>query len=84
MIYGYAILKTETETFGLPAWRSEDFGVCYGISKVRLFSNKKERNNAMNLEVKNKRADVDHILPFVTKETQGKLNFKTTIKTLKV
>lgn len=84
MIYGYAILKTETETFGLPIGRSEDFGVCHKITKVRLFSSIKERNNAIKLEIENKRAERDNILTFVTKNTQGKLNFKTTIKTLKV
>lgn len=74
MIYGYAILKSETETYGLPIYRSEDFGVCHSISKVRLFSSEKERNNSIELEIKNKRAERDNILPFITKGKQGKLN----------
>lgn len=80
MIYGYAILKSETETYGLPIYRSEDFGVCYSISKVRLFSSKKERDNGIELEIKNKKVERDSILPFVTKGKQGKLNFGSTTK----
>lgn len=84
MIYGYAILKTEIETYGLPCGMSDEYGEFHRITKVRLFRNKHERDNAIKLEIKNERAERNDILPFVTKETQGKLNFKTTIKTLKV
>ena len=76
MIYGYAILKKEVETYGLPFYRSEDFDEIHSISKVRLFASKKERDNGINLEVKNGRAKRDDILPFTTKGNQGKLIFQ--------
>lgn len=76
MIYGYAILTTEVETYGLPFYRSEDFEEIHSISKVRLFTNKKERDNGIKLEIKNGRAERDNIMPFVTKGNQGKLKFQ--------
>lgn len=75
MIYGYAILKTEIETYGLPFYRSEDFGELHSISKVRLFISKKERDNGIELEIKNG-AERDKIMPFITKGNQGKLKFQ--------
>lgn len=76
MIYGYAILKTEVETYGLPCYRSEDFEEIHSISKVRLFTSKKERDNGIELEIKNGRAKRNDIKPFTTKGNQGKLNFQ--------
>lgn len=77
MIYGYAILKREKETYGLPYYRSDEWGDFFKISKVRLFSNEKERDNAIEIEKKNNHYYVgEDILPFTTKSEQGKLNFK--------
>ena len=78
MIYGYAILKREKETYGLPYYHSDEWGDYFKISKVRLFTNKRERDNAIAIEKKNHRYYVgEDILPFTTKSKQGKLNFNT-------
>ncbi len=78
MIYGYAILKREKESYGLPFYRYEDWGDWFKISKVRLFSKKKERDNAMNIEISNNHYSIgEDILPFTTKSKQGKLHYET-------
>ena len=85
MIYGYALLKKERETYGLPSYRSDDWGDFFEISKVRLFASKRERDNAIEIEKKNYREKMGEfaylevgvdILPFATKSNQGKLHFK--------
>lgn len=82
MVYGYALMKREKETYGLPCYRSDDWGDYFEVSKVRLFSTKKERDNAIKIEKENYRKKMGEfhylevgvdILPFTTKSKQGKL-----------
>ena len=81
MVYGYAILKRKRETYGLPYYCSDEWGDYFEIPKVRLFSNKVERDNAIKIEKENYRKKMGKflevgvdILPFTTKSNQGKLN----------
>ena len=80
MIYGYAVLKEVSYTNGKPAWREDAWEKDTVVDKVRLFASEKERNNAIQLEIK--RLDRKYnileryrynVAPFKTKGTQGKL-----------
>lgn len=80
MIYGYAVLKEVSYTNGKPAWREDAWEKDTLVDKVRLFASEKERNNAIQLEIK--RLDRKYnvleryrynVVPFKTKGTQGKL-----------
>lgn len=79
MIYGYAIVDKETETHGLPFYCSDQWNDYPVIRKVRLFSSKKERDNAMNIE-KKKRTWIDtaEVVQFKTASVQGKLSIVPT------
>lgn len=79
MIYGYAIVDKKTETHGLPFYCSDQWNDYPVIRKVRLFSSKKERDNAMNIE-KKKRIWIDtvEVVPFKTASVQGKLSIVPT------
>lgn len=79
MVYGYAILKRKRETYGLPYYCSDEWGDYFEIPKVRLFSNKVERDNAIEIEKKNNPGYYvgENILPFTTKSNQGKLRIIT-------
>ena len=76
MIYGYAIIDTKTETHGLPFYCSDQWSDYPVIRKVRLFSSKKERDNAMNIEKKKHTSylDTSEVAPFKTSSVQGKLS----------
>ena len=80
MIYGYAVLKEISYTNGKPAWREDAWEKDTVVDKVRLFASEKERNNAIQLEIK--RLDRKYnileryrynVVPFNTKGSQGKL-----------
>ena len=74
MIYGYAIMKRSSISCGKPY--CAEWSDYFEISKVRLFTNKKERDNAIAIEKENHHYYVgEDILPFTTKSKQGKLNF---------
>jgi hypothetical protein len=74
MVYGYALMKREKETYGLPCYCSDEWGDNFKITKVRLFSTKEERDNAMKIEKKNYGYEEGtNMLPFETKSKQGKL-----------
>lgn len=82
MIYGYALLKRDKETYGLPCYKSDEWGDVFEISKVRLFKTERERDNAIEIEKQNhwekhneRLYEGEHILPFTTKSKQGKLSF---------
>ena len=79
MIYGYAIVDKKTETHGLPCYCSDQWNDYPIIRKVRLFSSRKERDNAMNIE-KKKRTwfDTAEVVSFKTASTQGKLSIVPT------
>lgn len=74
MIYGYVIIKYHTITYGLSIWHAEEWSHYYTVSKVRVFLNEKERDNAMEIEQKNHGYEKGvNMLPFTTKSNQGKL-----------
>lgn len=78
MVYGYVIIKYHTITYGLSIWHSAEWSHYYTVSKVRVFRNKKERDNAMKIEKKNHGYEEGtDMLPFETKSKQGKLNMHT-------
>lgn len=80
MIYGYAVLKEVSYTNGKPAWREDAWEKDTVVDKVRLFASEKERNNAIQLEIKSLDRKYNileryryNVVPFKTKGSQGKL-----------
>lgn len=78
MIYGYAVLKEMSYTNGKPAWREDAREKVTVVDKVRLFASEKERNNAIQLEIRrlDKRYNI-FVVPFKTKGSQGELIIST-------